>query len=751
MLRSFPPPRPAKKRSTLRPPERVRLMLSQANRLGKLTTPLGKDVLCLVGFEADEGLSRLFVFDVLAVSADANIDLDQLLGRPAHIELDCHGLGKRYYHGLILEAEFDHLEEGGNLSYYRLLLRPWTWLLGKTSDCRIHHDKTVVDIITDTLSRRGFSHYRFTTIENYPKLHYTVQYRETDLNFISRLMEQHGIYYFFEHSAGSHELVFADSANAHKPAPGQASVAFNTNRITDFESPRATIYSWRPQRKLRSGRFELNDYNHMTPNAHMRGNRDADERYDKSQLEIYVHPGMHGQLDEGERYARVRLEAEQAVDKRRVARGNAVAVFAGAKMELERHPRGEENDTWIAARIASRFGPQSYYAGGVRGAVKERNFEGEYEFQRLSQPFRAPLETPKPLINSLQTAKVVGAKGEEIDCDDHGRVLVHFFWDRHGDKSCRLRVSQVWGGSNWGAQVIPRIGMEVMVAFIDGDPDRPIVVGCVPNPQTLPVPYELPANKTRMVWRSNSHKSRGRSEMTIEDATSRENFFLHAQKDWTHRVLNNHTQRVDSNHVASVGANHAIDVGGNYKTEVGGAMNLVVGGTAAQAAALITPQLKGLSGTTAELLTEAGGGQISPNVSGAALGFFSADGLKGLRGVTDGNADPTKDAGNALRSAGAQVGQDAGSIPYGVSGTMNTIVGAFKTDTVGCAKSETVGVAKVTNVGKNFYTQVGDTNATTVGKTWRLNVGEAARSMIGKTNVIDVGETFEITAGQKFS
>jgi len=474
-------------------------MLSQSNRPGKLVTALGADILCLVEFACEEGLSQLFEIDVVAVSEGGDLDLDQLLGRPAHIALDCGGLGRRFYHGLVLEAAWERAEAG--LFYYRLTLRPWLYLLGKTTDCRIHHDMTVVDIIRETLSRGGFADYRFATTESYPTLHYTVQYRETDLNFLCRLMEQHGIYYFFEHGAERHLLVFADSASAHVPAPGQASVVFNPHLTADLKLPEPAIHAWRRLRLLRSGKFELNDYNHLTPNATLVGDRIAGEPYARSDFEVFDHPGPHAQQSDGARYARVRLEAEQAADKRRAAQGTVVALYAGCKTTLERHPQFSENDAWIAARVKSRFGRQ-YYRSSEREDGQDSNFEAEYEFHRLALPFRAPLVTRKPLVHSLQTAKVVGVAGEEIDCDDHGRILVHFFWDRHGDRSCRLRASQVWGGQNWGAQAIPRVGMEVMVAFIDGDPDRPIVVGCVVNPQTLPVPYELSANKTRMVWRS---------------------------------------------------------------------------------------------------------------------------------------------------------------------------------------------------------------------------------------------------------
>ena len=190
------------------------------------------------------------------------------------------------------------------------------------------------------------------------------------------------------------------------------------------------------------------------------------------------------------------------------------------------------------------------------------------ELLPTERPFRAPLATPKPLIHSLHTALVTGAEGEEIDCDDHGRILVHFYWDRHNDKSCRVRVSQVWGGQGWGGQVIPRIGMEVMVAFIDGDPDRPIVVGCVPNPQTLKVPYVLPQHKTRMTLKSKTYKGEGFNEVRFEDMTENEEFYMHAQKDMNVKVLNDRNKQIDHDQTERIGNNKTITVGANHSETI---------------------------------------------------------------------------------------------------------------------------------------------------------------------------------------
>jgi type VI secretion system secreted protein VgrG len=541
-------------------------MLSQAGCIGQLTTPLGDKELCLVELSASEGLSELFTLDILAVSENSDIDIDKLIGHPCHVKVEQGAIGERYYHGVLVEAQWEHSE--ADLFYYRLVLRPWLWLLAKTSDCRIFHDKTALDIIRETFQRHGFTDFRLATTGSYPTLHYTVQYRESDLNFVHRLMEQHGIYYFFEHSDAHHMLVLADAPSSHTPALGLASVKFNPHTHGRHQTREPTLDDWTLNRRLRSGKVELNDYNHLTPTSRLIGDKQASEKYGFADFEIYDHPGAHGKQNEGEFYARVRLEAEQCADKRRHARGVAVPLFPGASVQLTDHPREAENDDYILVRVSSHVGPQSYR--GDRSHADDRGYEAAYEFQKLDIPFRAPLVTPKPLIHSLQTAWVVGKKGEEIDCDDHGRILVHFHWDRHDDRSCRIRVSQVWAAQTWGGQIIPRIGMEVMVAFLEGDPDRPIVVGCVPNPDNRKVPDKLPDYKTRMVLKSKTHKGEGFNELRFEDEKDQEEIWLHAQKYFNAHVLNNETWHVGGNRHRSVADNESESIGGSKDIDVHG-------------------------------------------------------------------------------------------------------------------------------------------------------------------------------------
>ena len=640
-------------------------MLTQQNRIGRLTTPLGADVLCLVELHAREGLSELFDFDLVAVSEDADIDIDSLIGQPCAVQVDADGAGKRWFHGVLTEGEWN--EQVNDLSYYRLRLQPWCWLLTKTSDCRIHHDKTVVQIIQDTFADHGLSDYKWLTTHDYPVLHYTVQYAETDWNFVCRLMEQHGLYYFFEHSEGGHILSLADGYPAHAAQGAARPIEFNSSEADALMAMRRPYVSrWSQHRKLRSGRFAITDYNHLTPNANQLAHRSNPHDYSNGRFEMFDWPGPHVNLDQGEAYVRFRAEAEETQDKRRLSTGVAASIYPGVLAALTRHPRGGENGEYIVVKMESRLGPQVYRASGA-APQEDGGFEAGYEFQPSSLQYRAPFLTPKPRIPSMQTATVVGADGEEIDCDDHGRILVHFFWDRHGDRSCRVRVNQVWGGQGWGAQVIPRIGMEVMVAYIDGDPDRPIVVGSVPNPQTLPTPYELPAKKTKMAWRSKTNKSSGFNEMTFEDDNGVQNVFMHAEKDRTEKTRNNHTHRVDANSLQSIGANHSLQIANNMSHQVGGGVSQIIGLPPAAVSALDT--------APASLLNT--------------------------------------DSGAGMAGGGASLAQTvAGMVGPGI---LNQFITQMHNSTTGVAKTETIGYANTLNVGQLMNVNVGDEHSLTVG------------------------------------
>jgi type VI secretion system secreted protein VgrG len=444
----------------------------------------------------------------------------------------------RTFNGVLVEAQWVGATE--DLFVYRVVLRPWLWLLSRTSDCRIWHDKTALDIIKEVFRDRGFTDFRDATTSGFPTLEYCVQYRETDLNFVSRLMEKHGIYYFFEHSQDRHLLVLADSKSSHKPVPGHAKTLFfgaaQTRR--DMEN----FSRWTAERRFRTGKYDLNDYDFKQPNKNLDANKSAGSKYNKGQLEIYDYPGAYIERSDGESFAKVRLDADQAQDRRRHATGNAISLFPGGLTTLEHHPAAAENVEYLVLRASHAYVAQYYRSGGGG----EDDYSGAYELLDSSIPYRSPLLTPRSVIHGPQTARVVGKDGEEIDVDEFGRILVLFHWDRKQLKSCRVRVAQVWAGKQWGGQFIPRIGMEAVVEFLEGDPDRPLVVGTVYNGDNKH-PYDLPDNKTQSGLKSDSSLGHsGYNEFMFDDKQDSEMVRMQAQKDHEVKVLNTETWEIGS-------------------------------------------------------------------------------------------------------------------------------------------------------------------------------------------------------------
>ena len=591
--------------------------LKQDTRSGRLTTPLGQDVLVLIRFEGNEALSELFEYRIEAHSKD-DVDYDSILGKACTVTIESYG-HERHFNGVLVETQWLGMKY--ELHVHRLVLRPWLWLCSRTSDCRFFQDKTAPEVIQEVFRDRGFNDYRVSLSENHPKLEYCVQYRETDFAFVSRLMEHEGIYYFFEHTSDKHTLVLADSMVAHTPVPGLATIPF-----IDLGNPEARgrqhIYQLISERRFRTGKVELNEYNELKSNADQKANKKGNAHYNRSDMEFYDYPGKYKNRSDGEKYAKFVLEAEQALDERRHTAGNAVSLFPGGITKLQDHPKGSENIDYLIVRSSHLYVAEHYRSGT---GLAEEEYSGQFELlpKTANKVFRAPIVTPKPLIHGIQTAKVVGEKGEEIDVDEYGRIKVEFFWDRKKKQSCRIRVAQVWSGKNWGGQFIPRIGQEAVVEFLEGDPDRPLVIGTVYNDE-YKYPYDMPANKTQSGWKSNSSKGgQGYNQFRFEDKKSQEEINLHAQKDYKLEILDtevrkigqmfsgqtagpnsrdttllrgddqltiasgnqkitiamNQTNMLGSNRVTTIGANDTATIGANDTTNVGGNTVVTCGGS----------------------------------------------------------------------------------------------------------------------------------------------------------------------------
>jgi type VI secretion system secreted protein VgrG len=528
--------------------------LSQQNRTGILTTPLEEDVLVLARFDAQEGLSELFEFRIEALSTKPDLDFDDAIGKQCSVKIKTYKKEEREFQGILVETQWLGVKD--HLYSYRLVLRPWLWLLANTTDCRIFENKKAPDIIEEVFRDRGFTDFR-SEIRNrgsFPTLEYCVQYRETDFNFVSRLMEKEGIYYFFEHKDGKHTLVLANEKTSHKAVPNHATIPFlpPTGRFVPEEQ---RIEHWISARRFRTGKIELNDYNYEKPNAKLLSDASGTEGYEHSDMEVYDYPGKYKEKSVGERYAKIELESEQAQDHRRQGGGDAVSLFPGGLTTLERHEADSQNIEYLVVRAVHSFAEQAYRSGAAGGA----SYNGHYEFLPSNRPFRALIRTPKPRIYGIQTAKVVTKEeggNEEIDVEKLTEIYVWFYWDRkkHKEKrSCKLRVAQVWSGKKWGGQFIPRVGQEAVVEFLEGDPDRPLVVGTVYNDEYQP-PYDLPDKKNIAGIKSDSTKGgNGYNEWNFDDTKSSEKITIHAEKDYDVTIKHAETRQIGETFEAPTG------------------------------------------------------------------------------------------------------------------------------------------------------------------------------------------------------
>jgi type VI secretion system secreted protein VgrG len=587
--------------------------ISQDGRIGALTTPLGKDVLCLRDFSGIEGLGENFEFYVTAFSEQDNIDFDKLLGKTCTVKLNASDDKVRYFNGILTQAQWVEKEE--DLYLYKLLLRPWFWMLNQRADCRIFLNKNVKDVIQEVFSKAGFSDFEFRTTTDYDTIPYCVQYRESDLAFCLRLMEQYGIYYFFKHSDSKHTMILADSPSSHESNPELPKLRYLTEGGLNLDQH---LVAWISDRRVRTGKVEFNDYDYLNPNKKLLAPHEANENYTFSKLEVYDYPGKYDEENKGKKFSKFRLEAEQCQDRRRYVDGDAMSLFSGSRVTVEEHPISSENQEYLVVRCSHRFGDQHY-----RSNSRMTDFEvyrGSYEFLPIDRPFRMLPMTPKPRIYGIQTAKVVGKKGEEsqeISTDEHGHIWVQFYWDREPKISCPIRVAQCWSGKKWGEQHIPRIGMEVVVEFLEGDPDRPLVVGCVYNGDNK-YPYDLPGEKTKSGWKSDSTQGHnGYNEVMFEDKKGSELFRIHAEKDQLVVVNNNVTETVGGDETITVGGPTG---GGNFTLNAFQTVTINVGPKGSP----MTQIVMDTSSITLNVGPEGAMSQIVMNMEGITLNVMEA-------------------------------------------------------------------------------------------------------------------------------
>ncbi len=512
-----------------------------------------------LSLRVSERLSRPFSYEVELVSTDPNLEPTTVLGEPMTVSLEI-GEKVRHFNGIAISLK-SFGGEGTNF-LYRVVLAPWLWLLSRTTNCRIFQDMSVPDILKQVFRDHGFSDFEESLTSAYPTREYLVQYRESDLSFVSRLMEHEGIYFFFKHDQRKHTLVLCDSSAAHEPTPFYEELPYfppDRQRDAHFDC----LSTWETVHDVESGAVALTDFDFERPTATLGVVKELPASFAHSSYEIFDYPGTYKEVEAGETYARTRLEEAHATAQRVSTAGNARGLLVGGLFTLSEHTVAAHNQAYLVVSYEAAFRTHAVQSGDTRP-------DGLCQCSALvipsQRPYRAPRVTPKPTIYGAQTATVVGKAGEEIWTDTYGRVKLKFHWDRFSTRdersSCWVRVAQLWAGTNFGAVYIPRIGQEVLVEFLEGDPDKPIVTGRVYNFDNMP-PYELPMNQTQSGIKSRSTLdgvAANFNEIRFEDKKGAEELFIHAEKTQTTKVKGSQSIAVDGSRSVSVGGEQSTTV-----------------------------------------------------------------------------------------------------------------------------------------------------------------------------------------------
>jgi len=566
--------------------------LTQDSRLISISSPLAKDELLLTSFEGTEYISDLFEFQIEVLSSNHTIKPEQLIGKTVDIKI--HNKINRTFNGYISRFTYGEAK-ADNLRTYHLTMVPWLWFLSKTNNHRIFQKKTTKDIVTTVFKDLGFNDFDFKATGNPTPREYCVQHNESDLNFISRLLEEDGISYYFEQTDKKHKMIIVDAANAHQIC-AETDLTYSKGNQSNSQLSR-----WEHVYEFRKGKWSLDDYDFKTPTKDQFQTTASTSKFaNADKYEHYEYTPYHdfaGLKD----LTKKRIEAEEAPLNVIEASSDCSSFYAGGKFAVEKHSVKEELGTYIITAIRHRGYDNSYLAGHESAS----GYGNDLSCIPDTVHFRPSLVHSKPYMLGPQSAVVVGPKGEEIHTDEFGRIRVQFHWDREGknnEKStCFIHVVQPWAGAGWGTSFVPRIGMEVIVNFLDGDPDRPVITGSIYNGDNAP-PF---SSKTQSGIRTRSTKKGTASncnELRFDDLKDSEQVFIHAEKNMDTEVENNETLTVDkdrtktikhdenstiendrnktvnNNQTETIAKNKTIDVGVNHKENIKKDMTIDVGG-----------------------------------------------------------------------------------------------------------------------------------------------------------------------------
>jgi type VI secretion system secreted protein VgrG len=548
----------------------------QENRIIGVETSLGTDKLLLLAFSGEERLSGLFRFELRMLSEDGGIKASDIVGKPIDFYVRDQNDEKRYFNGIV--NRFSYSGQDDRAHYYSAEVVPWMWLLTKASDCRVHEtekSKDAKDIINGLLNELGLSDFKWDVKRPLEKREYCVQFRETHYQFVTRLLEEEGIYFYFRHEQGKHELYFTDHINGvYDCKDAKVQMLSNLSQREDTDNLRG----WHHQYEYTSGKYSLTDYNFEDPSTSLLLNKNSlVSLQDNSKFEFYEYPGFYVQKGVGDSLLNLRMEAEEA--RHNTVSGNSECRWfsPGARFGVEKHhAESEKGGKWVLTRVVHNASLSGNYLSGA--SHEEESYQNEFQCLPSDVVYRPPFQ-PRVGVDGLQTAVVTGPPGEEIYTDNYGRVKVQFPWDRLGKKDDKssfwVRVSQVHAGQGWGMMDLPRIGEEVLISFLDGNPDRPIIIGRVYNGDNSP-PFALPGEKTRRGNTTKSYKSSGANELSMDDTAGKEQLRINAQYDMDTNVNNNQTLNVGVDRTNTIGANESIEIGADQTIVIGANQKLTI-------------------------------------------------------------------------------------------------------------------------------------------------------------------------------
>ncbi|KQV33804.1 type VI secretion system Vgr family protein [Massilia sp. Root335] len=554
------------------------ILPTQANREVAVKTVYGDDTLLFKRMQCSEALGRLSEFRIELASELDDIKIAKVLGTGMTVSVDLPQGGKRHFHGIVTRFSYQGWRDGK--PSYLATVHPSLWLLTRATNCRIFQEKSAIDIVKAVTGAYGVAiEVDECMLAATPAVReYCVQYRESDFNFVCRLLEEEGIYFYFRHEDGKHTMVLADGYGAHVPVSGYDTISFREEEAgRDPLQEAVTLLN--PGGEIQPSVMALSDFDFEKASASINGGMlvksTVPAPFEQASYEHYDYPGRYQVMDTGNGFARARMEALHGQGERIDASGNARGLTTGALFTLAEHPRDDQNRAFLITSAETEITGIDYRSDGAATGL---DFRCSFQAIGKEHSYRPPATARKPFVQGPQTAMVVGKAGEEIWTDKYGRIKVQFHWDRLGKadeaSSCWVRVQQGWAGKGWGMMFVPRIGMEVVVSFLEGDPDRPLVTGCVYNSDALP-PYTLPDDQTKSTIKSNTSKGgNGFNEIRFEDKKDSEEIFVQAEKDFNRVVKNNDTLKVGfekkdkGDQTIAIANDQSLDVGNDRKVHV---------------------------------------------------------------------------------------------------------------------------------------------------------------------------------------